>query len=292
MGLIRKNDTLALNNMRRPPRYKKTGLPEAGSTKRILNILKRYRLHTVCEEAKCPNKGECFSAGVATIMILGNICTRGCAFCGVTGGIPLPVEPDEPERVGLALRELNLDYVVITSVTRDDLQDGGAGVFYETVKMIRKHSPATKVEILIPDFNGDESALNRVIDSEPYCISHNIETVRRLYKSVRPGADYDRSLELLRKINSRKDGISTKSGFMLGLGEKNEEIEELMYDLRDVKVKKLVIGQYLRPSHANVPVSRYYTEEEFKEWGERAKEMGFESVLSEPLARTSYHATV
>ncbi|MGQ9706235.1 MAG: lipoyl synthase [bacterium] len=291
MGFIGKNDTFS-SVMRKIPDYKKKGLATAGAMKYMTDILHRYNLNTVCQEARCPNKSECFSAGVSTIMILGDVCTRNCAFCGISKGDVKPVDDSEPERVGLAVRDMNLDYVVITSVTRDDLSDGGAEHFAKTIERVRHYAPATLIEALIPDFKGDISALKKVISVKPFCISHNIETVRRLYTEIRPMADYDRSINILKKIKEFSNEIITKSGFMLGLGETESEVLTLMRDILNTGVRRLVIGQYLRPSSKNTPVKKYLTKYDYIMWGDVARNIGFDFVLSEPLARTSYHTAL
>jgi len=291
MGTFRKDDTLS-SMMREIPEYKKRGLAVAGAMKGMNEILHKYNLNTVCQEARCPNKSECYSAGVSTIMILGNVCTRNCAFCGVSKGAPRPIDDEEPERVGLAVRDMNLDYVVITSVTRDDISDGGAEHFAKTIEAVRYYSPTTQVETLIPDFKGDIDALKNVVLSKPDCISHNMETIRRLYKEVRPLADYDTSLNILREIKEISPKTITKSGFMLGLGETHSEILTLMRDILKTGVSRLVIGQYLRPSYKNIPVRKYFSKDDFDKIGNIARNMGFDFVLSEPLARTSYHTAL
>jgi lipoic acid synthetase len=291
MGFIGKDDTLS-SVMRNIPLYKKKRLAVAGAMKHMTEILHRYNLNTVCQEARCPNKNECYSAGVSTIMILGDICTRNCVFCGVSKGVPRPIDDEEPERVGLAVKDMNLDYVVITSVTRDDIPDGGAEHFAKTIEAVRHYAPDTQVEALIPDLKGDIPALKKIISSKPYCISHNMETVRRLYTEIRPMADYDKSLSILKKIQQLSPETTTKSGFMLGLGETCDEVLTLMKDILEASVRRLVIGQYLRPSSKNTPVRKYLSEDDYNILGNVARNMGFDFVLSEPLARTSYHTAL
>ncbi len=251
-------------------------------------LVRNSNLHTVCQSASCPNRAECWSAGTATFMILGNLCTRGCGFCGVPKGRPSGIDAGEPERVAAAVESLRLQYAVVTSVTRDDLQDGGASVFAETITAIRKKNPVCKVEVLIPDFQGSTSALAAVLSARPDVLNHNIETVPSLYAVVRPQADYQRSLELLRR--SKIQGAATKTGLMVGLGEGIREITAVMEDVRGAGCSTLTIGQYLRPSRRHLPVQRYYTPDEFHSLRERAFSLGFDAVASGPLVRSSYHA--
>jgi lipoic acid synthetase len=269
------------------PHYKKVGLPRAGSIKETLAVLKKYHLNTVCEEASCPNKGECFAKKTATFLILGDVCTRNCAFCGVKKGIPTDVINDEPERIAKAVEELCLQSVVITSPTRDDLEDEGAGLFIRTVNEIRKLDNNIKIELLIPDFSGREELVDKVINSKPDVIAHNIETIERLYPIIRPKADYNRSIKVLERISVSGIGVC-KSGFMLGLGECGEELENLAMDLKESGCEEVVVGQYLRSDLKNYEVQKYYSEEEFIKWRDRLLEIGFKNVLSSPLARTSY----
>ncbi len=250
--------------------------------------LRGWNLGTVCQSAHCPNLGECFSRGTATFMILGTVCTRRCRFCAVDKGSPGPPDPEEPARVARATRALGLRYVVVTSVTRDDLPDGGAGHFAKTIHAIREHCRGARVEVLVPDFQGDEAALQTVCEAQPDMFNHNVETVPRLYETVRPQADYRRSLGVLAGAAAR--GLPTKSGLMLGLGETAREIWETLVDLRRAGCGYLTLGQYLAPSGGHVPVDRYVTPEEFERWGETARAMGFEEVASGPLVRSSYRA--
>ncbi len=256
----------------------------------VVSHLRESRLHTVCEEALCPNRGECFSAGTATFLIMGDVCTRNCGFCAVAHGRPGPLDPDEPARVAEAAYKMGLKYVVITSVTRDDLPDGGASHFARTIVQVKRALPSAKVEVLIPDFRGSRSSLEVVLEAGPDVLNHNVETVPRLYPTVRPMADYYRSLELLAKVNEISPHVATKSGLMLGLGEDEGEVEGVLKDLLAVGCTMLTLGQYLRPSTAHLPVARYVSPEEFEEWRIKAMEMGFRKVASGPLVRSSYQA--
>jgi lipoic acid synthetase len=253
-------------------------------------VIKRLNLNTVCKEANCPNYVECFSKKVATFMILGTNCTRNCRFCNVKHESPQPIDPDEPENIACAAAELGLRYAVITSVTRDDLPDGGAGHFAKVVQAIKTHSPDTAVETLIPDFNGAADALKTVAGTSPDVISHNMETIARLYRDVRPRADYRRSLEVIQNIKLFDPAIWSKTGIMLGLGETAEEVHALFDDLREAGCEFITIGQYLAPSRAHYPVQEYITPEQFGEYGAAAKEKGFVFAASAPLVRSSYHA--
>jgi lipoic acid synthetase len=257
----------------------------------IKKILRDAKLHTVCEEASCPNIGECFGHGTATFMIMGDLCTRRCPFCDVAHGRPQPLDPDEPRHLGETIAALGLAYVVITSVDRDDLRDGGAGHFVDCIREVRRLSPATRIEILTPDFRGRlERALEILDAAPPDVMNHNLETVPRLYKQARPGSDYAHSLALLRDFKARHPGVPTKSGLMVGLGETNEEILEVMRDLRAHGVDMLTIGQYLQPSKHHLPVVRYPHPDEFRMFGEEAERMGFINAASGPMVRSSYHA--
>ncbi len=276
--------------LKRKPPWIRIRLPKTGKMEGVKKILRKYKLHTVCEEAKCPNICECFSKGTATFMILGNICTRNCAFCAVKKGNPLPPDESEPERVAEVSKKLGLRYVVITSVTRDDLEDGGAGIFEKCIKELRKIESVKGIEVLIPDFKGSEEALEKVIRAKPTVINHNLETVRRLYPRVRPMADYERSLELLKRVKETDPSIITKSGIMVGLGESEEEIVELMKDLRSVNCDIITIGQYLQPTRNHLPVERFIPPEEFKRYEEIAYSMGFKLAFCAPLVRSSYRA--
>ena len=258
--------------------------------RRVKTLLARADLHTVCQEANCPNMCHCFERGTATFMILGDVCTRGCGFCDVKRGAPLPVNEDEPKRVAEAVKELKLQYAVITSVTRDDLDDGGASIFARTIDEIRRLSPGCKVEVLIPDFGGSLESLRTVVDARPDVLNHNMETVERLYPKVRKGADYRRSLRLLQNAKRIDESMVSKSGVMLGLGETRDEIVGLMRDLRNVDCNLLTIGQYLSPSKDHLPISKFYHPKEFAELKTIGEKMGFAHVESGPLVRSSYHA--
>ena len=272
-----------------PEWLKKTYRP-AGDSKTVEDVLIDLGLNTVCREASCPNYSECFHDGTATIMIMGRNCTRNCSFCGVTHAHPTPLDPDEPQKVGEAVRRLSLDYIVVTSVTRDDLRDGGAGHFANTIRAIKEQSPTTKLEVLIPDFQGDGEALNTVIEAHPDVISHNMETVKEMYAKVRPEADYNRSLELIRKVSDSGTGIHSKSGIMVGIGETEAQVFELFDNLRLVGCEFLTIGQYLSPSAGNISVSEFVAPERFDALAEIANEKGFSFVASAPFVRSSYHA--
>ena len=252
--------------------------------------LDELSLHTVCEEAHCPNQGECFSKGATTFLILGDICTRNCHFCAIGKGKPLPIDPDEPENVAQATSKLKLKHVVVTSVTRDDLPDGGARHFARTIDAIRQVNPQTTVEVLVPDFLGSPEALEVLVDSSPEVINHNVETVPRLYSEVRPQAEYHRSLDLLRTVKAIDEGIVTKSGMMLGLGERDDEVIKVMQDLREAGCDALTLGQYLCPSRQHRPVSRYISPGEFEEYQRIAGELGFGSVAAGCFVRSSFNA--
>ncbi len=257
----------------------------------VKRILREQKLHTVCEEASCPNIGECFGKGTATFMILGDLCTRRCPFCDVAHGKPLAPDADEPMHLACSIAKMKLKYVVITSVDRDDLRDGGAQHFADCIREVRAHSPLTKVEILIPDFRGRlEAALEKLFACPPDVLNHNLETVPRLYRQCRPGADYAHSLKLLKDFKARFPSIPTKSGLMLGLGETDEEILQVMHDLREHGVEMLTIGQYLQPSVGHHPVMRYVSPEGFEEFERAARRMGFSHAACGPMVRSSYHA--
>jgi lipoic acid synthetase len=275
---------------RKPPWLKKR-LPPLQDLQKVKSILDEGDLHTVCEEARCPNLGECFCSGTATFLILGKICTRNCGFCAVEHGIPAPIDETEPEKVAQAVKKMGIQYVVITSVTRDDLPDGGASLFAKTIQAIRALDPKIKVEVLIPDFQGDPSSLDIVLKECPDVMNHNIETISRLYSQVRPQADYKRSLNLLTKSKELYPHLFTKSGFMLGLGEIHEEVLELLRDLRKVGCDFLTIGQYLQPRKYRLPVERFVPPEEFEEYKRIGEEMGFRAVASGPFVRSSFHAS-
>jgi lipoic acid synthetase len=265
-------------------------LPHGKCVGEVGRVLSRFKLHTVCQSALCPNLGECFARRTATFMIMGDICTRNCRFCAVEKGKPRPLEPDEPARVGGAARDLELHHVVVTSVTRDDLPDGGAEHFAQTIAAIREADPNMTVEVLIPDFAGSRDAVEAVARARPDIINHNVETVPRLYERVRPRADYQRSLEVLELVKELNGGTFTKSGMMLGLGETEEEILAVMRDLRQVGCDFLTLGQYLSPSEEHLPVSRYLPPVEFQELAAKGKRLGFRGIASGPFVRSSYRA--
>jgi lipoic acid synthetase len=273
------------------PAWIRVKIPTGAKFQAVRTLLREENLHTVCEEAACPNIGECFSGGTATFMILGDRCTRRCPFCDVGHGRPDPVDPQEPQRLARSIQRLGLRFVVVTSVDRDDLRDGGAGHFVACIQAIREASPATQVEILVPDFRGRlETALELLSQAPPQVFNHNLETVPRLYPSVRPGADYGHSLHLLRSFKALHPTVATKSGLMLGLGETLEEVREVLRDLRAHGVEMLTLGQYLQPSVHHLPVTHYWAPEIFEQLGEDARRLGFGQVASGPLVRSSYHA--
>jgi len=274
----------------RKPAWLKTRLPTGPEYENVRSLIRDGDLHTVCQEARCPNQWECFSSRTAAFLILGPSCTRNCRFCAVERGVPTPPDPGEPVRVAEAARRMGLRYVVVTSVTRDDLPDGGATLFAETIREIRARIPGAAVEVLIPDFQGDAEALRTVVDAKPDVLNHNIETVPRLYASVRPEAVYIRSLDLLRRARIFDSSLATKSGLMLGLGESPEEIRETLRDLLDAGCSILTLGQYLQPSKQHIEVERFVPPEEFDLWKKTAMEMGFARVASGPFVRSSYHA--
>ena len=276
-------------NLKKPPWLKKR-LASGETYRKVFKLLKESHLHTVCQEAHCPNLGDCFSEGTATFMILGDRCTRNCTFCAIKHDHPLPLDEGEPEEVSKAVKALGLRYAVITSVTRDDLPDGGADQFGKTVRAIRAESPKTSVEVLIPDFQGSKNALAKVVRSRPNVLNHNLETVPRLYAEVRPQALYGRSLQLLERIEKMDRRILTKSGLMLGLGESREEIVGVFEDLLKAGCRILTLGQYLAPSSDHHPVVRYLPPEEFSDIESIAKAMGFVAVASGPFVRSSFHA--
>lgn len=276
----------------RKPNWIRARAPNSPEAIRLKEILREQSLHTVCEEAACPNLGECFTHGTATFMIMGDICTRRCPFCDVAHGRPEPLDEQEPEHLAHTVKAMNLNYVVITSVDRDDLRDGGAGHFANCISTLRAQTPTTSIEILVPDFRGRmDVALDALSQATPDVFNHNLETVPRLYKKARPGADYAWSLRLLKAFKQRNPKVPTKSGLMLGLGEEITEIESVMKDLRAHDCDMLTIGQYLQPSREHhLPVLRYYTPDEFKQLETLGYEMGFSNVASGPMVRSSYHA--
>ncbi|WP_429098925.1 lipoyl synthase [Aeromonas rivipollensis] len=265
--------------------------PSSQKIEHIKSILRKNKLHSVCEEASCPNLAECFNHGTATFMIMGAICTRRCPFCDVAHGRPLALDPEEPKKLALTIKEMGLKYVVITSVDRDDLRDGGAQHFADCIKQIREHSPQTRIEILTPDFRGRmEQALEVFRETPPDVFNHNLETAPRMYRVARPGADYKWSLELLRRIKEMHPHVPTKSGVMMGLGETNEEIVQVLKDLREHGVNMLTLGQYLQPSRHHLPVKRYVPPAEFDELKDVAMGLGFSHAACGPFVRSSYHA--
>ena len=272
------------------PRWLKKRLPTGPEYEKVKELIGKDRLHTVCQEAKCPNMWECFSQQTATFLIMGSRCTRNCRFCSVAQGPVGPPDPAEPDRVATAARQMGLSYVVITSVTRDDLADGGAAFFAETIAAVHRRIPSAKVEVLIPDFQGNAQALQTVLNAHPDVLNHNIETVPRLYAIVRPQARYRRSLQLLSRVPKYAPGLPIKSGLMLGLGESFEEIRSTLKDLINAGCRILTLGQYLQPSKAHLPVKRFVSPAEFENWKDTALEMGFCEVASGPFIRSSYHA--
>lgn len=277
--------------IQRKPEWIKMQLPTSRRYHEIKETLRENKLHTVCEEASCPNIGECFSGGTATFMVLGDICTRRCPFCDVAHGKPLPPDENEPKNLARTIAQMRLNYVVITSVDRDDLRDGGAQHFVDCIREVRAASPEIKIEILVPDFRGRlEVAMQRLNAAPPDVMNHNLETVPRLYKQARPGSDYQHSLDLLKAFHDTYPSVPTKSGLMLGLGETDEEIIKVMEDLRAHGVTMLTLGQYLQPSPHHLPVMRYVTPETFDWLREKADAMGFENTASGPMVRSSYHA--
>jgi len=275
--------------MRKPPWLKKR-IPPFQDVQKVRSILEQTDLHTVCQEARCPNLGECFARETATFLILGRVCARDCGFCAVERGAPGPPDEAEPQRVAQAVQKMGLHYVVITSVTRDDLLDGGASSFAKTIRAIRALNPKIKVEVLIPDFKGDQDSLKTVLKESPEILNHNIETIPRFYPRVRPLADYKRSLDLLKKSKKDCPHIPTKSGYMLGFGETREEVLELLRDLKEAGCDFLTIGQYLQPRQDRLPVIRFVPPEEFEEYKRIAERMGFRAVASGPFVRSSFHA--
>jgi len=272
------------------PPWLKRRIPSGATYQEIRRLLQTTHLHTVCQEACCPNLGECFSQGTATFLILGDRCTRHCRFCAVAHGPVGPPDPEEPSRVAEAVHTMKLRYVVVTSVTRDDLPDGGASLFAETIQEIREKRPETRVEVLIPDFRGDLQALKTVLEARPDVLNHNVETIPRLYASVRPEAVYQRSIDLLKNAHQMDPSVLTKSGLMLGLGERPEEVQQVLKNLLVAGCRILTLGQYLQPSAEHLPVERFLPPEEFEEWRKKALEMGFREVASGPFVRSSYHA--
>lgn len=276
--------------IQRKPDWIRVKAPVSKEYQATRQVVRDNRLHTVCEEAACPNIGECWARRHATMMIMGEICTRACAFCNVATGKPAPLDPMEPMNVALAVAQLGLEHVVVTSVDRDDLKDGGAAHFARVIAEIRKESPKTTIEILTPDFKGRDGAIETVVAAQPDVFNHNLETVPRLYPGIRPGARYFTSLELLHRVKRIDPAMFTKSGLMVGLGETREEVAQVMDDLRAADVDFLTIGQYLQPTRKHAPVDRFVTPEEFEGYANLARGKGFLLVASTPLTRSSYHA--
>ena len=276
------------NERLKKPKWLRVKLPTGKEYREVRDVVSEHKLHTICESGNCPNMGECWGAGTATFMILGNVCTRSCGFCAVSTGKPAEADIFEPRRVAESIKLMKVKHAVITSVDRDDLQDGGSEIWEATVRAVRKHSPGTTLETLIPDFGGKWSNLQRIIDVAPEIVSHNLETVRRLTKEVRIQAKYNRSLEVLRRL--KEGGMRTKSGIMLGLGETDEEVVETMDDLRSVGVDVLTLGQYLQPTNKHMAVDEFITPDKFEEYKRIGLEKGFRFVESSPLVRSSYHA--
>jgi lipoic acid synthetase len=272
------------------PTWLKVRFPAGERYQHLKGLMRGGHLNTVCEDARCPNIGECWNAGTATFMILGDVCTRSCGFCAVATGRPRDLDPIEPYRVARAVRSLGIEYVVITSVNRDELESGGAEVFAACIKTIRRDDPNIRVEVLIPDFKGNWDALQTVIEARPFVLNHNVESVPRLYRQVRPQAIYERSLELLRRAKDAAPGMLTKSGFMVGLGETPDELFQVLRDLRAQGVDIVTIGQYLRPTLQHLPIDRYYDPEEYEQFRAFGRELGFLHVEAGPLVRSSYHA--
>jgi len=285
----RRSEVNRLTPGRRPP-WLRVRAPESDNYRRLKALMRGHHLHTICEEALCPNIGECWGHGTATFLLLGEICTRNCGFCNVKTGRPQPVDEDEPRRVAETVALMGLRHAVLTSVTRDDLPDGGASIFARTVQEIRQRLPGCTVEVLIPDFGGDREALRTVMDVSPDILNHNLETVPRLYPTVRPQARYERSLDVLRWAKEMNPRGLTKSGLMVGLGERWDELLAVMDDLRSVGCDILTLGQYLQPSRYHLPIARYYTPAEFERLREEGEARGFAWVESGPLVRSSYHA--
>lgn len=279
-------------NAKRLPAWLRRSVGKGESTRKVKSLLREKGLKTVCEEARCPNLDECFTKGTATFLLLGGLCTRACTFCSVEGGKPLPPDQEEPQRVAASAELMGLEYVVLTSVTRDDLPDGGAGHFASTVRAVKNKLPEAGIEVLTPDFGGVMKNVDVVCEAEPHIYNHNIETVQELYESVRPGADYAGSLKLIEHVSKSYPGILTKSGFMLGLGENEAEVLSLMKDLHNSGCHMLTIGQYMQPGRRHHPVVEYVEPEVFDGLAAKAKEMGFRSVYAGPLVRSSFNAEI
>jgi lipoic acid synthetase len=284
---IEKSRGINARHGQKPP-WLKVSLPTGAPYQKLKELVQTHKLNTVCESAACPNRGECWARSTATLMILGNVCTRSCGFCNVITGRPTELDLDEPRRVAEGVKLMGLRYVVITSVNRDELQDGGASVWADTIRQTRAASPQTRIEVLIPDFCGNWAALDTVLDAGPHVLNHNVETVPRLYLPVRPQAKFERSLELLSRAKAR--GFVTKSGFMVGLGETDDEVVQLLRDLRAAQVDLVTIGQYMQPTQKHLPIERWVSPETFDSFHEIGIRMGFSEVFSGPLVRSSYHA--
>ncbi len=278
------------SSLERRPDWLKVRAPSGENVEALRQLMRSKSLYTVCEEARCPNMGECWTHRTATFMILGSVCTRSCGFCAVATGRPMTLDWEEPRRVAEAVTQMQLRHVVVTSVNRDELHDGGASLFAATIRWIKRLNPDTAVEVLTPDFKGSRAALKTVMDARPAIFNHNVETISRLYLRVRPQAIYARSLDVLAMAKELQPDVPTKSGFMLGLGEEREEVIQLLQDLRDHQVDIVTIGQYLRPSLEHLPIERYVPPEEFREYARIGKAMGLRHVESGPLVRSSYHA--
>ncbi|MDF1674779.1 MAG: lipoyl synthase [Vicingaceae bacterium] len=286
--MIKEEEKAVTHSKIKKPSWLKVKLPTGQEYTKVRQIVSEHKLHTICESGNCPNMGECWGAGTATFMILGNICTRSCGFCAVKTGRPVPADFEEPERVANSVKLMNVKHCVITSVDRDDLKDGGSIIWVETVNKVREFSPQTTMETLIPDFQGKWDNLQRIIDVAPEIVSHNLETVRRLTREVRIQAKYDRSLEVIKRL--KEGGMRTKSGVMLGLGETREEVIETMQDLVNAGCDILTLGQYLQPTPKHLPVKEFVTPAQFAEYKEIGLKLGFRYVESGPLVRSSYHA--
>jgi len=277
-------------NARRLPAWLRRPIAHGGEYAAVEGLLDRLELSTVCREAKCPNRGECYASGTATFLIAGDVCTRGCRFCAVESRRPVPLDPGEPDRVAEAVEAMGLRHAVVTMVTRDDLDDGAAAHVVATIEAVRARTPDVAVEVLVSDFGGRGASVDAVADARPDVFNHNVETVPRLYKTVRPGADYRRSLAVLARAGERAPGMPTKSGLMLGLGETHDEVVEAMRDLREAGVELLTLGQYLRPSAAHLPVAAFVEPDEFAKLARVGRRLGFSGVASAPFVRSSYHA--
>jgi len=276
--------------MKRHPEWLRVNIGGGETYQKVKTLLRSAQLHTICEEAKCPNIAECFGSGTAVFLLLGNICTRNCRYCNVNHGTPLTLNEREPTDIAASVKSLGLKYVVLTSVTRDDLPDGGAHIFSETIQQIRRSNPDIRIEVLIPDFQKQPSAVRHVVDARPDVMNHNIEVVEALFPEIRPQGDYRRSLSVLQMIKTFQRTMKTKSGLMIGLGETREQIVSTLKDLRSVEVDLLTIGQYLQPTRYHAEIQRYYTPDEFQEFKAIALHLGFTHVESGPLVRSSYHA--